>query len=88
MSLSPDDIATITGLLAEAGPGPAAAQEIRKRYPKLAITRCDASDVTEDPYAVAGSFDLHLLDTRDHCVQLTTDPACATGLVLGQRKAV
>ncbi|WP_375161825.1 hypothetical protein [Bradyrhizobium sp. RDT46] len=49
--------------------------------------RCDASDVTETPYRSCGAFDLHLLDSADHCAQITNDPARATGIVLVSRAA-
>ncbi len=59
---------------------------LRGRFPHLSWTRCDASDVTETPFRSYSRFDVHLLDSADHCVQITTDPACATGIVLADRK--
>jgi hypothetical protein len=32
-----------------------------------------------------GKFDLHLLDSGGHCVQITNDPQRATGIVLAKR---
>jgi hypothetical protein len=57
----------------------------RQRFPNLFFTRCDASDVAETPFARNGRFDIHLIDSADHCVQITADPARATGLVLARR---
>jgi hypothetical protein len=51
------------------------------------LTRCDASDVAETPFRAYPGFDVHLLDAADHCVQITTDPARATGIVLAKRSA-
>jgi hypothetical protein len=58
---------------------------LRSRFPHLSWTRCDASDVTEPPLASHGTFDLHLVDAHDHCVQITDDPERATGVVLARR---
>ncbi len=61
--------------------------ELRQKFPHLAWIRCDASDVTETPYRSCGAFDLHLLDSADHCAQITDDPLRATGIVLAKRTA-
>jgi hypothetical protein len=58
---------------------------LRQKFPHLAWIRCDASDVTEAPYRSFGEFDLHLLDSTDHCAEITDDPARATGIVLAKR---
>jgi hypothetical protein len=60
---------------------------LRARFPHLSWTRCDASDVTEEPFRTHGAFDLHLLDGADHCVQITRDLDRATGVVLARRAA-
>jgi hypothetical protein len=59
--------------------------ELRSRFPNLSWTRCDASDVTEEPFRSYSRFDVHLVDRSDHCVQITADPARATGIVLADR---
>ena len=61
----------------------------RSNFPGVSLTRCDASDMGSDasPYKVYPEFELFLVDGRDHCWQLTQDPACATGVVLALRKA-
>lgn len=59
--------------------------ELRSKFPHLSWTRCDASDVFETPFKTVGSFDLHLIDTRDHCVQITPDTEIATGFILAKR---
>jgi len=62
--------------------------ELRRRFPHLSWTRCDASDVTGTPFRSYSAFDVHLLDSADHCSQITSDPARATGIVLARRSAV
>lgn len=59
--------------------------ELRRRFPNLSWTRCDASDVIEAPFRTFGRFDVHLLSNADHCARITSDPAAATGVVLAQR---
>lgn len=58
---------------------------LRQRFPKLFFTGCDALDVGETPFLSGAQFDVHLIDSADHCVQITTDPARATGIVLARR---
>jgi len=87
MALSADDLVEIQALLGAAGPLNAAVAELRRRFPALSLTRCDADDVTEPPFLADDRVDLHLLDTVDHCAKLTTDPARATGLVIAQKRA-
>ena len=61
----------------------------RAEFPGVALTRCDAGDVQgEAPFRSHREFDLYLLDTSEHCVRLTIDPAAATGVVLAQRSGV
>jgi len=59
--------------------------ELRQRLPKLSWTRCDATDVTEEPFRSFPVYDIHLIDTADHCVVLTTDPSRATGVILAKK---
>lgn len=86
MALSSEELAEIERMLAEAG-GDALVPALRQRFPKLFFTRCDASDVGEAPFISGARFDIHLIDSADHCVQITADPARATGIVLARRSA-
>jgi hypothetical protein len=61
--------------------------ELRRRFPHLSWTRCDAGDVSEVPFRTYSRFDVHLLDSADHCSHITTDPTRATGIVLAKRNA-
>ena len=82
MALAAIELAEIEQVLASS---PQAFLELRQKFPHLAWIRCDASDVTETPYRSFGAFDLHLLDSADHCAAITDDPARATGIVLAKR---
>lgn len=88
MSISEADLAAIEALLAPAGAAPGAAAALRQRLPHLSLTRCDASDMTDAPFRVFPDYELHLVSAADHCVQVTADPASATGLILARRAAL
>jgi hypothetical protein len=104
MAVSPDDLARIDTWLApaQADDGrdaggratqgavaePPAPAEFRARFPGLTLTRCDVSDVgNEPPFREYPSFNLYLVDGADHCWKLTTEPARATGIVVARRRA-
>jgi hypothetical protein len=87
MSLSADDLTQIDAILVAAAADVHPLAELRRRFPHLSWTRCDASDVTETPFRVYERFDIHLLDSADHCAQITSDPARATGIILARRSA-
>ncbi|GAB4358777.1 MAG: hypothetical protein Kow0026_19920 [Oricola sp.] len=85
MAVRDEDMAEIETVLAECDSGSGAVAAMRARLPHLSCTRCDASDVDEEPFRSFGRFDVHLLDARDHCVRITGDPQQATGIVLATR---
>lgn len=87
MTLAAAELAEIEQMLESSNAASHAYLELRQKFPHLAWIRCDASDVTETPYRSFGLFDLHLLDSADHCAQITDDPARATGIVLAKRAA-
>jgi hypothetical protein len=85
MALPENELSDIEQILAAPGAAGDAFGEVRRRFPHLVLTRCDASDVTEAPFRAYPAFDLHLLDASDHCARVTDDPARATGLILARR---
>jgi hypothetical protein len=85
MALTAGDLAEIEQVLASSDAGAQVYLELRQRYPHVAWIRCDASDVTETPFRSFREFDLHLLNSADHCAQITAHPARATGIVLAKR---
>ena len=85
MALRPDELLEIDGVLSAPDAGAQVFAQLRSRFPHLSWTRCDASDVTESPFRTYSRFEVHLVDRSDHCVQITTDPARATGIVLAAR---
>jgi hypothetical protein len=87
MAVTPEELKVIDEMLRAPNAETAAFPALRQRFPHLSWTRCDASDVAEAPVLTSGCFDLHLIDAQDHCVQVTSDPQRATGLVLARRSA-
>ncbi|HEY3327529.1 MAG TPA: hypothetical protein VGK14_10210 [Novimethylophilus sp.] len=54
-------------------------------FPELSFVHMSASDIPETPFRSLPDYNLYLLDGREHCVQLTSDPAHATGIVVAHR---
>jgi len=53
-------------------------------FPDLSFVRLSARDMDEPPFRALENFNLYLLDTREHCVQITNDPSVASGIVVAQ----
>ncbi|MGD0633381.1 MAG: hypothetical protein ABSA13_03750 [Beijerinckiaceae bacterium] len=87
MTLSINDLSAIDDVLNGPDAGTKAFAALRARLPGLTLTRCDASDVTETPFRTYRLFDLHLIDSSDHCVRIVPDIAGATGIVLARKEA-
>lgn len=88
MALAADELLVIDEVLSAPGADARVVSQLRSRFPHLSWTRCDASDVTEEPFRTYSRFDVHLVDRSDHCVQITADPARATGIVLADRNVI
>jgi len=85
MALGPDELLEIDGVLsapdADARVFRAVAQPVSPSVlDQMRRLGCDGIAV---PHLFA--VDVHLVDRSDHCVQITTDPARATGIVLADR---
>jgi hypothetical protein len=87
MALAAEELAEIDRMLSAPESAATVVADLRQRFPHLSWTRCDASDVTDEPFRVYSAFEIHLLDRSEHCVQITADPAQATGIVLAARSA-
>lgn len=85
MAVSPEELAEIESALSASPADARLVAALRSRFPHLSWTRCEASDVTETPFRTYAHIELHLLDSADHCARITSDPACATGIVLAKR---
>jgi hypothetical protein len=87
MALAEDELIEIERTLVAPDAGAQVFSTLRQKFPHLAWIRCDASDVMETPFRSLGEFDLHLLNSADHCAGITDDPLHATGIVLAKRAA-
>lgn len=86
-ALSTEAFRQIEALLTTAGPVVECIAELRRAFPGLSFTRCDASDLgSEVPVLETPRFSLYLVDAHDHCARITTDLARATGLVLAEKR--
>jgi hypothetical protein len=88
MTLAADELTEIDRVLSASDADARVFGELKQRFPHLSWTRCDASDVTETPFRSYPRFELHLVDRTDHCVQITADPARASGIVLADRRVI
>jgi hypothetical protein len=88
MALSAEELTEIEEALSAPDADAHVFAELRRRFPHFAWTRCDASDVTETPFRTYSQFDIHLLDSADHCAHITEDPTRATGIIVARRKTV
>ena len=87
MPFNDSELQQLQTLLTASDGGAAVVAAFRQQFPGRSITRCDVSDMSAaEPYQQFQGFDLHFVDNRDHCVQLTTDPALATGVVLAKHR--
>lgn len=91
MALSADELAAIDEIFLPGIPSERTAgafADLRQRFPRLSLTRCDASDVdAETPFRRYPGFDLYLVDAHEHCAHITSDPERATGIVVARQKA-
>ena len=88
MALGADELMEIDRMLSAPDVDARVVAEMRRRFPHLSWTKCDASDVTEIPFRSYGRFDIQLVDRTDHCVQITADLLRASGIVVADRKVM
>ena len=88
MELTDEDLAVLFDLGRNAcRSGEGILPVLRTRFPGLPMAQCPAEDVSDEPFRAGEHFDLHLLDTRDHCWKVTTDSLAATGLLLAMHQS-
>jgi hypothetical protein len=88
MPVSALELDEIEALLSRSHGSPELLTTFRSRFPGRSLTRCDAADMSEEPpFRRLATADLYLVDGRNHCWQITTDPASATGIVFAARPA-
>ena len=85
MPIKAEELLEIETLVAQAPAEASPYAALRQKYPHLAWSRCDASDVLEEPFRSFKAYDLHLLDVTNHCPTVVTDPDAAMGFILATR---
>lgn len=87
MAFTADALDQIRSLLEGEGSAAERIASLRKAFPGVSLTRCDASDIdTETPALETASFHVYLIDTSEHCVRITTQPEAATGLIVAEKR--
>ncbi len=77
MAIKAEELQDIETMLADADASIFAT--LRQKYPHLAWSRCDASDVLEEPYRSFKAFDMHLFDVSNHCPVVVKRPGRRLG---------
>lgn len=85
MALAADELLEIDRMLSDPGVGASVLAQLRGRFPHLSWTKCDAADLTEEPFRSYPRFEVHLVDRSDHCLQITADPMRASGIVVASK---
>lgn len=87
MGIAPELFEAIDATLATAAADPEAVAALRKIAPGVHAIRCDKTDIQDEtPFRSYENCDLFLIDGRDHCVKITSDPTVATGLVVAPKR--
>lgn len=87
MPLTDTEILQLESLLAASDGGPQLVQEFREHFPGRSLTRCDESDMGgEEPFRCFDALNVYLVDGREHCWHITSDPQLATGVVVARRR--
>lgn len=75
----------IAAHLEQTGLSEAVLLDLRARYPDLHFTYCMDDDINNGtPVLSRPTFNLYLIDSREHCLCLTSNREAATGLVLAE----
>ena len=81
-------IEQITAIVRRAGLAAATLAALREHFSPLHFTTCLEDELGADaPFLTDEHFNLYLVDGRAHCLTLTGDLACATGVLLAEVSA-
>ncbi|WP_159726222.1 hypothetical protein [Methylosinus sp. Ce-a6] len=87
MPIATEQLEAIDATLATAAADQAAVSALKQVAPGLSAMRCDKADIQDEtPFRSYEKCDLFLIDGRDHCVKITSDPSIATGLVVAPKR--
>jgi len=75
----------IAGKIAELGLNESMLATLRQAYPGIHFTYCMDDDIpNSEPVLARDEFNLYLVDGREHCLCLTSNPEAATGIVVAE----
>jgi hypothetical protein len=83
--ISLDQVQKIATELCATGVSDEVISALRQTYKPIHFTYCMDDDIPNNsPILEEASFNLYLIDGRDHCLCFTNDYAVATGLVVAE----
>jgi hypothetical protein len=83
--IADDTLQKVAEAVEQAGVSEAVLAELRQGFPGVHFSYCMDDDVgTAKPVLERPGFNLYLVDGREHCLSLTSDPAVATGLLVAE----
>ncbi len=75
----------IAGKIAQLGINESVLATLRQIYPGIHFTYCMDDDIpNNEPVLTHDDFNLYLVDGREHCLCLTSNPEVATGIVVAE----
>ena len=75
----------VSGVLAQQPIDEAVLSSLRERFPDIHFTYCMDDDVVAvSPVHEAETFNLYLIDSRNHCLCFTQEMDVATGIVVAE----
>ncbi len=87
MAIGMDAIVRLVSLLDGLDPATSPLAAVRAAFPEWVISRCAAADLSgETPCRISRYYDIHLIDSREHCWRMTAVADEATGVILAQRE--
>jgi hypothetical protein len=84
MAITERDMMEIDRILADPRADGQVLPLLRRALPHLALARCDAADIEDEPRRLTSRFDLHFFDNSDHCMKIVASAETATGVILAQ----
>ncbi|QEP44384.1 hypothetical protein D5085_15375 [Ectothiorhodospiraceae bacterium BW-2] len=83
--ISATQLQAVSEQLQQRGLSEATLSELRQQFSEIHFTYCSDDDITIETAALSHpTFNLYLVDSRNHCLNLTTDSEVATGIVVAE----
>lgn len=83
--ISSERLDQLVAIVGKAGLNEQTLGALRESFDDMHLTWCMDDDVgAVEPVRREAGFNLYLVDGRGHCMQMTTDPEAATGVVLAE----